>query len=100
MLFCVGLHNSSSNGNRSTGVLRIIRDAGMDVRPEAMNVTVKDVKDTVLDLGAWSIANGCVFNRAILMFAAMGRACCLPHFDIRPVACSQWQMRARLLSVK
>ena len=53
---CCCLYNNS--GNRCAGILRIIRDAGMDIRPEAMKVTAKEVKDTVLELGKWSAANG------------------------------------------
>lgn len=45
--------------SRPAGILRIVRDAGMDIRPEAMQVTAQDVKDTVMELGAWSAANGC-----------------------------------------
>ena len=46
-------------GNDAEGVLRIIKEADMDIRPEAMKVTVKDVKETVMTLGEWSAANGC-----------------------------------------
>jgi hypothetical protein len=32
----------------------------MDIRPQAMKVTVQDVKDTVMGLAQWSQANGCM----------------------------------------
>jgi hypothetical protein len=47
------------NRDAASGILRIVREAGMDIRPEAMKVTPKDVKDTVMELGQWSEANGC-----------------------------------------
>jgi hypothetical protein len=43
----------------AAGILRMVCEAGMDIRPEAMKVTPKDVKDTVMELGQWSEANGC-----------------------------------------
>jgi hypothetical protein len=77
--------------SRPAGILRIVRDAGMDIRPEAMQVTAQDVKDTVMELGAWSAANGCASD-----YLLSARDCTQHGAG----TCSPLQTRGKSLSVR